>query len=49
MLARERASRVDDAVLIERVLRRDEQAWRELVRANKIDVQRISDCYTCHR
>ncbi len=35
MLARERAHRVDDAALIERVLRRDEQAWRELVRANE--------------
>ena len=35
MLARERANRVDDAALIERVLRRDEQAWRELVRANE--------------
>jgi excisionase family DNA binding protein len=35
MLARERTSRVDEEALIERVLRRDEQAWRELVRANE--------------
>jgi excisionase family DNA binding protein len=35
MLAREKASCDDDAMLIERVVRRDEQAWRELVNANE--------------
>lgn len=35
MLARQKAGRADDMTLIERVLRRDEQAWRELVSANE--------------
>jgi excisionase family DNA binding protein len=37
MLARERqgTSRANDAELVERVLRRDQQAWRELVRASE--------------
>jgi excisionase family DNA binding protein len=35
MLAREKDRRVNEAGLIELVLRRDEQAWRELVRATE--------------
>lgn len=35
MLAREKQRRGDDAPLLERVLRRDEQAWRELVRMHE--------------
>lgn len=35
MLAREKSNRVDDETLIERVLRRDDRAWRELVNAKE--------------
>lgn len=35
MLAREKQGRGDDATLLERVLRRDERAWRELVQAHE--------------
>jgi excisionase family DNA binding protein len=35
MLAREKQTRGEDASLLERVLRRDEQAWRELVRMHE--------------